>query len=217
MTLRNRLAGIVLSILCVTAAAGCTTTSSGTPLPGPTSSTEDPPSSSDDPPPSEDDELPSDGAPKVQHPFDASHFEQNPCELLSPENTSELKVGPTGEPADTNFGKGCSWRNSETGGGVTIGFTTTDKRGLSGAYRENKNGDFLYFEPIDDIEGHPAVAYSTQKAKPTASCSVAVGITDQLSFSTLIGLSAANVGVKNPCEEGARVAGMAMRTMKEES
>lgn len=211
--MRNRLPGIVLATLCVAAIAGCTTTSAGTPTPGPLTSSEDTASSapSDEPPDTGD--LPSDGAPKVTNPFDASHFEQNPCDSLTSAQAQGLQVGP-GKRSDTNFGRGCSWRNSETNGSVSIDFLSEDKRGLSSAYRSNKNGDFTYFEPIGDVEGQPAVAYDIRSANPTAACTVAVGVTDKLMFATTIGLSANNVGHTDPCDLAATVAGTMVKNMQ---
>lgn len=209
--MRTRLWGAALAGFSVAVLAGCTTTSSGTPLPGATSSAEDTPSSA----PSEDnDALPSDGAPKVTNPIDASHFEQNPCDMLTTAQAQDLDLGP-GKRQDTNFGKGCSWRNAENGGSVSIDFATDDKRGLSSAYRSHANGDFTYFEPIDDIEGHPAVAYDINATKPTAACFVAVGLTDELTFSIRVALSAQNVDNKNPCELSAMVAGIMIKNIQE--
>jgi hypothetical protein len=210
---RTRLWGAALAGLSVAVLAGCTTTSSGTPLPGATSSAEDTPSSA---PSEENDALPSDGAPKVTNPIDASHFEQNPCDMLTTAQAQDLDLGP-GKRQDTNFGKGCDWRNSQNGGSIAINFASAGMRGLSSTYRSNKNGDFTYFEAIDDIEGHPAVAYDINTANPTAVCFVAVGLTDQLTFSTRVALSANNVGKKDPCELSAMVAGIMMKNMQEES
>ena len=213
--MRNRILGACFVVFGLTALTGCTTMSPGTPLPTPASSTDETPSSR----PSEPgggDELPSDGAPKVPNPIDASHFEQNPCDSLTPSQAQGLDLG-AGKRLDTSFGRGCNWRNSETGGSVSIDFSSEDKRGLSSAYRSANKGEFTYFEPIDDIEGHPAVAYDITAGKPTTACFVAVGVTDELTFSTMVTLSPSNVGEKEPCETSAMVAGMMLKNMQERS
>jgi hypothetical protein len=210
---------IALTVLATVTLAGCTSTSAGTPRPDPASPTEntsDEPASDTNEPPSGSDDLPSDGAPKVANPFDASHFEQNPCDALTQEQLKELNVGK-GKPLSTNFGKGCSWRNPETGGSVAMDWASTDKRGLSSAYRSNNNDELSYFEPIADIQGHPAVAYDINSSNPTAACFVGVGITDELLFSSRVVLSGKNLGVKNPCEMSALAAGMMLETMRGES
>lgn len=204
--------------LSVVGLAACTTTTAGSPAPrhnAPSADSTGQASSSTEESP--EDDLPSDGAPKVESPLDAGEFEQNPCGALTSAQTQELRLDPTGEPADDGFGKGCGWRNSETGGSVYLSFLSTEKRGLSSAYRSNNRGEFTYFEPLADIEGHPAVAFDIRSEKPTAACSVAVGLTDQLVISILTNLSRNNIGQKDPCDVGATVAGMMLQTMKGES
>jgi len=209
---RNRLVAAVLATLSVVALAGCTTPSPGTPTPDSRSSTDETSTSTTE----NDDDLPSDGAPKVTNPIDVSHFEQNPCDAFTPAQAQQFDL-EAGKRQDTDFGNGCAWRNPETGGSVTLGFASVDKRGLSSTYRAEKEGDFTYFEPIDDIEGHPAVAYDVNSSKPTAACFVDVGVTDELTFATRVGLSASNVGEKDPCELSAQVAGMILKNMQERS
>jgi hypothetical protein len=212
---RNRLARVAVIAVSVAGLTACTTTAVGNPVPDQVNSTENPtsesPSSggstSEDPP--SDDDLPSDGAPKVENPIDASHFEQNPCDALTSEQANRLNVDPTGRSSETSQGPSCHWRNPETGGATAMGFLSTTKRGLSETYRSHKNGDFKYFKPIPDLEGFPAVAFDTQSSSPTTSCSVTVGVSDELSFQTLTELSAANIGQRDPCE----VAEMATREM----
>jgi hypothetical protein len=206
---RTRLS-LLVATLGLIVVAGCTTTSEGAPLPDSTSTSEAP-SSGESP----SDDLPSDGAPEVEDPLDASHFEQNPCDALTSEDAEALNVPTPGEPTEVAFGKGCRWRNKQTQGVVGIQFYSTDKRGLSSVYREAKGSDFPYFEPIADIEGLPAVAYDPETAKPTGDCSVAVGVTDQLAFAVQLDLSSANTGQKDPCTVAAQAAGMMAKTMRE--
>lgn len=210
--------GIAVLAVSALGLASCTVTASGNPIPDQVNSSENPTSgnspSSEDPP---DDELPSDGAPKVENPLDASHFEENPCDALTPDQANELNVSTTGTRADTSFGKGCLWRNEETGGATAIGFLSTVKRGLSETYRSYSKGEFEYFEPIEDLEGFPAVAWDTKSENPTNQCSVTVGVTDQLTLQTLTELSRENVGEKNPCEVGLLATSEMLTTMKARS
>jgi hypothetical protein len=189
--------------------AACTTTAEGNPIPDQVNSSTTPPSEA-----SPDDELPTDGAPKVENPLDASHFEQNPCDALTPEQAGALNVDPTGTRADTTFGAGCLWRNPQSGGSTIIGFLTTVKTGLSDTYRSHDRGEFTYFEPIDDLEGFPAVAWATDTDKPTRACSITAGITDELAIQIRTELSRDNVGQKDPCEAGVMATGKMLTTMK---
>jgi hypothetical protein len=208
---------MAIAVVSAAGLAACTTTTAGTPAPPrgipSTEATGEVPSSGEQP----DDDLPSDGAPKVDTPLDAGRFEQDPCQALTSEQTQSLGMKAPGARSDDSFGNGCAWRNPETGGSVHLSFLSTDKRGLSSAYRSNDRGDFTYFEPLGDIEGHPAVAFDIRSDKPTAACSVAVGLTDQLVISILTNLSGNNIGQKDPCEVGAMVAGKMLQTMKGDS
>jgi hypothetical protein len=197
---------LVLAVLAV--ATGCTVTSEGTPRPTSSDSANTETSADSE-------ALPSDGAPKVENPLDVSHFEENPCDALTSEDAKELNVPATGEQSGDAIGETCHWRNSQTRGFLSITFLSGEKRGLSSVYREAKEVKFPYFESIDDVEGHPAAAYSTAEEKATIDCAVAVGVTDQLAFIAHVALSDANIGQKDPCEMAAKAARMMMRTMRE--
>lgn len=202
----TRVAVIAVSVVGLTA---CTTTAAGNAIPDRVNSTDV--STSGDAP---DDELPTDGAPKVENPLDATHFEQDPCAVLTSEQAGELNVDANGTRADTNFGAGCLWRNPESGSSTIIGFLSTVKSGLSDTYRSHDRGEFAYFEPIDDLEGFPAVAWATDTDRPTRACSITVGLTDRLAIQTRTELSRTNVGQKDPCEAGVLATGKMLATMK---
>jgi hypothetical protein len=199
---------LLLAVAVVALAAGCTTTSAGTPLPSPSASEELPP-------PDPDEALPSDGAPKVENPLDVTQFEEKPCDVLTPEDAQELNLPATGEQRGDSLGQTCYWRNSETRGFLAVSFFSGDERGLSSIYREAKGSDFPFFEPIADIEGHPAVAYNVDEEEPRVNCVVALGLSDQLAFTVSVDLSEANIGEKDPCKTSADIAGMLMKTMLE--
>lgn len=210
--MNNRLAQITVIATCIVGLTACTTTAEGNPTPDRVNSTTAPTSET----PSDDD-LPSDGAPKVENPIDATHFEQNPCDALTPSQASGLNVDPEGTRSDTAFGPGCAWRNPDTGANFHFGILTKAKRGLSDTYKSNKNGEFTYFEPITDLEGSPAVAFDTDEKNPTIQCSVVVGLTDELAMQTLTQLSRDNVGHRDPCEAAIMATGETMKTIKAES
>jgi len=188
------------------AVGGCTVPSAGTPLPA----------SSVQPPSGSDGDLPSDGAPKVENPLEASHFERKPCDVLTSEDAETLNIPPTGEQkSNPAIGESCLWYNHDTGGSLAATFYSKDKGGLSSVYREARTESWAYFERIDDIEGHPAVAFTLKEEKPEYGCVVVVGLTDQLTFSADVALSDANVGKSEPCPLAAKAAGMMVRTMQE--
>jgi hypothetical protein len=205
---------VFAALLAVTATA-CTSTAQGNPVAGPTSANDQAPSgsptSSDEP---TKDTLPSDGAPKVAAPVDASYFEQNPCDVLTADQAKELDVDVRGERSDTNFGAGCSWQSARSNGNTSIDFMSDDKRGLSSTYRSHGKGEFAFFEPLADIEGHPAVALNPDDDDPKATCAIVVGLTDELAVMNITNLSSGNVGQKDPCAVAATATTLMVRTIK---
>lgn len=202
--MRARLA-LIFAVACTVAAGGCTVPSEGTPQPV----------SSALPPSGSGEDLPSDGAPRVEDPLDAARFEQEPCDVLTPADAETLNVPPTGEQSGDAYGQRCHWHNSDTGGSLFVTFFSGVDRGLSSFYEESRGSKWKYFERIDDIEGHPAVAYNIKEDPPKYDCSVAVGLIDELAFSAGVKLSNANVGHSDPCALAAKAAGMMTRTMQE--
>src|SRR5262245_3894595 len=205
MTVRTRLS-LVFAVVGMVVVSGCSVPSAGTPMPASSTQT-----SSDAP----GGDLPSDGAPKVDNPLDASHFEQHPCDVLKPEDAKTLNLPSTGKQEGTAVGEGCTWRNSETRGTLHVTFFSSDERGLSSVYQEAKGAGWQYFGRIDDVEGHPAVAFNQDEKKPKYSCVVVVGLSDQLVFAANIALSDANVGHADPCDIGAQASGTMVKNMRE--
>lgn len=198
---------LVAAVLGAVMMSGCTVATAGTPQAASTKTSE--PSGGG---PSAD--LPSDGAPKVDNPLDVSHFEEEPCDALAAEDAKELNVPTPGKQSNNGVGQSCDWVNTQTGGALRLTFFSDEKSGLSSLYREAKAVGWPLFERVGDVEGHPAVAYSTSEAEPTYTCVVAVGLSDQLAFSTYATLSNANVGKRKPCEAAADAAGRLLRTME---
>lgn len=210
--MRVRQAAPAVGLLCL-AVASCTVTSQGEPISTTTSEVSTPNSTSR--PPGEDD-LPSHGAPKVEVPLDTARYQQDPCSTLTAAQAQdELNLPPQGEPQDITLGKGCEWYNQETRGQVRVAFLTGNPRGLSGFYDANQQGKYPYFTVLTPIEGYPAIASDVEDRRPMGRCIVDVGVTDKLAFDVIVQLSQANIGQTEPCEMAAKVAGMALRTMKE--
>jgi len=208
--MRIRHAAPVASLLCL-AATGCTTVSQGEAVPATTTNDSTTHSSS---PPSGDD-LPSHGAPKVNDPLDTIRYQHDPCSTLTASQAQEeLNLPPQGKPEDVPLGKGCEWYNADTRGRVNIGILTGNPRGLSGFYEADQRGEYPYFIPLSPIEGYPAIAGDVEDRRPRGICIVVVGVTDQLTIQFSLQLSQANVGQVEPCDMAAKVAGLAMKTMK---
>jgi hypothetical protein len=155
--------------------------------------------------------LPTDGAPKVGSPIDPKGFLKQPCPVFTVDQRKELGLNE-GEQVEGSFGEGCKWR-SNGGGQVTVSFLEKNTRGLSAPYANNKTGTFKYFEPTD-IGGQPAVFASGDDRRDKGECQVVVGLSDKLVFNMFLQQSQDKVGTAKPCDVVARVAGMALTTIK---
>jgi hypothetical protein len=210
--MRIRQAAAVVGLLCLTV-TGCTTTSRGEAIPAKTSDVSTTNSSS--PPSGDEDDLPSNGAPKVEDPLDTTRYQSDPCSILTASQAQdELNLPPQGEPEVVALGKGCKWYNPDTRGEVQIALLTGNPRGLSAVYRANQEGKYPYFTELPPVEGYPAIASDIEDRRPRGICIVDVGMTDELVLNVALYLSQANVGHAEPCEMAARVAGLAVQTMK---
>ncbi|WP_436494423.1 DUF3558 domain-containing protein [Actinokineospora sp. HUAS TT18] len=200
-------------IACVLTLASCTSESPGTPTAAPVTSTDD---STTAPSPTTKEtssgDLPTDGAPKVNTPIEPGRFLKQPCPVFTEAQRKELGIN-AGESLDGALGEGCKWR-SNGGGLLTLTFLEKNTKGLSAPYANNKTGAFKYFDPTE-IGGQPAVFASADDRRDQGQCLVIVGMSDKLIFNMFIEQSADKVSPDNkPCDVVARVAGMALTTIK---
>jgi len=205
--MRMRFPMLLLGLAVAAAAAGCTTPSPGDP--SPTSSRTSAPTSSSE------DDLPSNGAPAVEDPLDVTKFIENPCKVLTPQQLQDFEL-PAGAASEGDFGPKCDWRQPQAAGGA-LNFTilTKDEDGLSSLYKDHENGYIKYFEELSPIEGYPAVLWDTaEENRPIGTCAISVGVSNKLSFTAIVNLSAASMGQKDPCETATAVATMATKNMK---
>ncbi|WP_132876612.1 DUF3558 domain-containing protein [Tamaricihabitans halophyticus] len=187
---------------------GCSTEEPGTAEPA------SPQSNGSSPSPSSNDDggLPGHGAPAVEEPLDVSKFEQDPCAALTPNQLNDLNLPEQGEvDKDSTAGPTCSWANVETSGLASIILVTAGGRGLTGVYDANSRGRYNVFEPVGDIEGHPAVIYATRAV--SRSCTVSVGLRDDLSMDVGVRTSSSNQS-GDACETVQGIAGYMLQTMK---
>lgn len=146
---------VVLATGAVLALGSCTTSDAGAPGPTTTSATSGPTVSS--PPASADNTY---GAPRVDHPLDATTFLPNPCTVLTQAQLADFGVTEPGE-ADTEgpLGKdapGCIWHaDPEVNSSIDVSFLVSNKNGLSDTYRGKDRFDG-YFEPTT-VDSYPAV------------------------------------------------------------
>ena len=167
-----------------------------------------------------DGKLPS-GAPHVANPLDTTRAQAAPCSVLTPAQISSLGIVATGKPDNPVSGPACNWNDtSTTPSAMSIGngFVTASKGGLSSLYVQaeslKKNGG--YFEPIDPVQGYPAVLYSQlddRQGKTTAACGLAVGVSDALQFTVGINITI-TPQQSDPCAIAKKVADMVMTNLR---
>ncbi|WP_165912921.1 DUF3558 domain-containing protein [Tamaricihabitans halophyticus] len=194
----------VVSMLLV----GCSTEEPGSAEPAGTSDAGSPSISA----PGDADGLPAGGAPAVEKPLDTSKFEEDPCAALTPEHLQELNLPQQGEEEDAEAGPMCNWNNRETTGNASIILVTASDRGLTALYETRSQ--YAVFEPVEPIEGHPGVIYSSTEGEPEKGyCTVAVGLTDELAMDVGVRLSWGNEG-GDACGTVQGIAEYMLQTMK---
>jgi len=159
--------------------------------------------------------LPHSGAPAVTNPLPESVLSDHPCEVLTTEQLQSA-LGPevsAGSPSDLEqVGPGCHWRNPETLGALQIGFSVVTREGLSAQYANTKP-QVAVFRELSSVGGFPGVAYKA--SEKDRFCTVAVGVADEYSITTGVGLSPdkAAEGVDS-CVPAEQVAEMVVGNLK---
>lgn len=176
--------------LAVLSVSGCSEEPGDKALPGPASSVPGPAEQTPSSMPGQS-ELPHSGAPAVSDPLPESVLSGDPCEALT---SQQVKVAlgaevSEGERRDLDeVGPGCGWSNPATFGGLQIGFHTVTRQGLSATYANAKPRSAIFRE-LGSIQGFPAVAY--KDGEDDRICTVVVGLADEYSITSTIGLSVA--------------------------
>ncbi|WP_146073566.1 DUF3558 domain-containing protein [Amycolatopsis sp. CA-126428] len=201
---------VVLLSTSLLALAACTDRMDGTATPST-------PGSQPTTAPSSNEAVPGQGVPKVGNPLDVSHFQQSPCDSLTPEQSKELLgTEVTTNPAvDDQAGPTCRWNVpavSQAGVGVTY-FKTT-QLGLTGIYGA-KDTIYPFFQPLDPIEGYPTVAFGQIDERNTKGrCLLALGTSDTQQVDIAVSLSETNIGKKDPCAAAHDVAAKVLENLR---
>ena len=206
---------VVVGAFSMVVIAGCTTVSPGEPVRATTVENTTTSESTAPPTTSSDQELPFAGAPKVDNPLDATRFRQDPCQALTQNQAQSLGLPASGAPRDMPLGNACEWRKSGSTGSATVHFLDRNANGLSAEYQANEDGKYAYFNVLPLIEGYPAVATDIVDGRDGGRCTVVVGVSDKLAVEFPISLALDSIGNTDPCETAAKVAGLALQTMKQ--
>ena len=206
--MRARAATLLLACVALT---GCTTTAQGNPEPDShrTSVTSTPPTS---PPPS--DEQDRYGAPRVANPLNPDSFVANPCTALTDAQLAEFGLsGPgtsrTEGPVADQAGTGCSWGGKPgEHTAISLSFMTGNENGLADVYRVRERD--AYFEETT-VNGYPAVFRALSDRRDRGTCSISVGVTDNLYFFVR---EVAGQTAERACSRAKQVAAAVVTTMK---
>jgi hypothetical protein len=164
--------------------------------------------------------LPS-GAPHVAKPLDVSRAQASPCITLTAVQISSLGIVATGKSSQSAVGPACDWADtSTTPSSMSIGirFVTNSTGGLSSLYVQAESLKKVggYFEPVDPIQGYPALLYSQyddRKAKTNAGCNLGIGVSDTLQVAVGVTVTAPSPQ-SDPCTIDKKAADMIMANLK---
>ncbi|OZM74857.1 hypothetical protein CFN78_01185 [Amycolatopsis antarctica] len=188
--------------------AGCSETQAGIPSPVPSPGPEQ--DTSAVPPASG-----SARAPVVANPLDATKFLEAPCSLLTEDQAREAGDLSDPRPDVANAqGPECEWREPN-GGDLKLSFLTAGAGGLDGLYRSHEVKPLAYFEPVPDVAGYPGVFNDgAVDRRKRGSCSLSVGVRDDLLLTAVAGYDSPSPRYSNPCSAAQEVAEMAVGTMR---
>jgi hypothetical protein len=123
---------------------------------------------------------------KVPAPLSSGGLIDNPCSALSDSELTAIGLLTNGQ-ATADSPKLCRWKSSTNElNSISLSAVPQNKGGISDIYAQKAQS--AYFEPVS-ISGYPGVYASTNDARPSGSCQLWVGVTDQLAVSIITGIS----------------------------
>ena len=210
--MRSEIRGLAaLLIVAAGLVAGCTSTTGGaaSPAPSASASTSAPAADPD--------------VPKVtQPPLDAGKYASDTCGLLPAELLASLRYTDAGvylaggDTPLTAAGPSCAWKISGEGIGLQVILGTGNRDhgagGLAGTYAAYRDKKFVRFlEHAPDVEGYPAVYADIQDERAMGTCTLVVGIADDLSFSVQ---AQGYQGQDDSCAAASQAADGVVKTLK---
>jgi len=167
------------------------------------------------PPPKPSSRLPSNNAPVVPNPInETTRAEKDPCSAVPTAAIEEIggKVERF-RTVELSEGLNCSWLFLEAPSTISAGLVVGNKDGLSALYAQNSAGGLTTFRPVEPVSGHPAVIYANG-SEGRGTCTLAVGIRDDLVYTVIPHLSSGNPMVSDPCGMATKVAAAAIKHLK---
>jgi hypothetical protein len=122
------------------------------------------------------------GVPTVAHPLDASKMQAAPCSSVTVGQLDALAVPSASADANPDVtGTGCVWSTGtgSAANGMYLTWDATHNNGLGWVYQSGPT--WLYWIPLT-VDGYPAVQGGTVDNRANGSCTINVGVSDQLVF-----------------------------------
>ncbi|MBB4688625.1 DUF3558 domain-containing protein [Amycolatopsis jiangsuensis] len=138
---------------------------------------------------------------KVPAPLPTQEFLSNPCSALTDAELDGVGLKPPGKvsqgPPDL-----CRWESAGTRmNSVAVGAVPQNKGGISDIY--DQKATQAYFEPFS-ASGYPGVVAAADDLRSHGTCSVWVGITDQLAFTVVTSITT-GANKATPCKSAQKV------------
>lgn len=103
---------------------------------------------------------------------------ENPCSALTDAQLKDLGLVSPGKATQGQPAL-CGWSGEIQENHVNVGAVPQNNRGISDIYDQKSRQ--AYFQPVT-VGGYPGVLADTQDGRASGSCTLWVGITDQLAF-----------------------------------
>ncbi|WP_409184105.1 DUF3558 domain-containing protein [Amycolatopsis sp. VS8301801F10] len=134
----------------------------------------------------------------------------NPCKVLTDAETSDFGLVVPGKTLTGDL-PGCQWRSADNGqNSIGMRVVQQNKNGISDIYDQKARQ--AYFEPVT-VDGYPGVLADTQDGRPSGTCTLWLGVTDQLSVSIIPAIGA-GPNKSNPCGLAQKFAGAVVKHLK---
>jgi hypothetical protein len=149
---------------------------------------------------------------KVKVPLPTDVLLKNPCDVITAKQAAVIGIEPKGEFRNV-VGPACQWVSSGNRQNFTgLDPETMNKGGLSDIYAQK--AEQKYFIPTT-VDGYPALYADKIDARPSGSCVLWVGVTDQLAVAASADIGAGRNRSK-PCTISLKMAQAMVATMKSE-
>lgn len=128
-------------------------------------------------------------APKVPKSLDPSAYLADPCTILPQQTLNQLGYTDPGTPntasgTSVTGGPSCDWIMPDSSKNIHIGIQRSQSGQDNGGVAKilSLNGSLFSFAEPTEVSGYPAVYADTQDDRPRGTCSLWVGIEDDLTF-----------------------------------